>query len=232
MRRVIFWDCDGTVMLANHSFLDSLTAACSEYVECTAISEADCRAFLKSTCSWNHPEIAYPDAVGELWWDALLGKLRGFLAGRGVAEDICGAVCRRFRENVIAYDYRLYDDALPTLARFRAAGFESYIISCNFPELPQVGERLGLSPCIDGWFLSADFGYEKPRPEFFRHALERIGSPDGCVMVGDNPASDIAGGQAVGMTTVLVHRTPASTDTARADLVCESLSAVADAIIR
>ncbi len=47
----------------------------------------------------------------------------------------------------------------------------------------------------------------KPLPEILLETTKALGySPNEAVMVGDNPASDIAGGKAAGLTTVLVRR--------------------------
>jgi 4-nitrophenyl phosphatase len=49
----------------------------------------------------------------------------------------------------------------------------------------------------------------KPLPEIFTETMTILGyRADDAVMVGDNPASDIAGGNAAGMTTILVNRDP------------------------
>jgi HAD superfamily hydrolase (TIGR01450 family) len=49
----------------------------------------------------------------------------------------------------------------------------------------------------------------KPLPEIFTETIAILGyKADDAVMVGDNPASDIAGGNAAGMTTILVNRDP------------------------
>ncbi|MEM2141695.1 MAG: HAD-IIA family hydrolase [Candidatus Thorarchaeota archaeon] len=47
----------------------------------------------------------------------------------------------------------------------------------------------------------------KPMPEIFVECARSLGhAPQECVMVGDNPNSDVAGGRAAGMMTVLVDR--------------------------
>jgi ribonucleotide monophosphatase NagD (HAD superfamily) len=49
----------------------------------------------------------------------------------------------------------------------------------------------------------------KPLPEIFIETVTVLGYEAGdAVMVGDNPASDVAGGNAAGMTTILVNRSP------------------------
>ena len=49
----------------------------------------------------------------------------------------------------------------------------------------------------------------KPLPEMVAETVEALGfEVDDAVIVGDNPASDVAGGNAAGLTTILVHRDP------------------------
>jgi 4-nitrophenyl phosphatase len=49
----------------------------------------------------------------------------------------------------------------------------------------------------------------KPLPEIVVETVRALGfDVDDAVIVGDNPASDIAGGNAAGLTTILVHRDP------------------------
>jgi FMN phosphatase YigB (HAD superfamily) len=53
-------------------------------------------------------------------------------------------------------------------------------------------------------FSAADFGYLKPHPDIFTHALDCLGiTAEEAVFIGDNPTADIAGAQAVGMKGVL-----------------------------
>lgn len=49
----------------------------------------------------------------------------------------------------------------------------------------------------------------KPLPEMVVETVKALGfNVEDAVIVGDNPASDIAGGNAAGLTTILVHRDP------------------------
>lgn len=49
----------------------------------------------------------------------------------------------------------------------------------------------------------------KPLPEMVVETVKALGFEiDEAVIIGDNPASDIAGGNAAGLTTILVHRDP------------------------
>lgn len=49
----------------------------------------------------------------------------------------------------------------------------------------------------------------KPLPEILVETVKALGHEvSNAVMIGDNPKSDIAGGNAAGMTTILIHRDP------------------------
>lgn len=49
----------------------------------------------------------------------------------------------------------------------------------------------------------------KPSPQLFRAAMARMGAaPDRTVMIGDNPHTDIAGADALGIASILVNRPP------------------------
>ncbi len=222
VRKVIFWDFDGTLLYPNESFLCSLTAAMEQHGY--SFEEQMLKAFLVSSCSWYSPEREYTHRTGELWWDDLLDALRGFCAENGVGGD-AEQVCAQFRRNVIDYDYLLYDDAQTVLARCREMGYENYILSNNFPELTQVVERLGLKGYVSGCFLSSEIGYEKPRAEIFLRALAAVGHPKVCYMVGDNPVADVQGGRKTGLRTVLVHRQDADCG---ADYICGELSEIVE----
>lgn len=51
---------------------------------------------------------------------------------------------------------------------------------------------------------AADFGYLKPHPTIFEHALNILGTqPEETVFVGDNPVADIVGAQSAGLQAVL-----------------------------
>lgn len=71
-----------------------------------------------------------------------------------------------------------------------------------------IGERSIVAAIEDATGTKATI-VGKPLPEMFVESAKSLGfRVTDCVMVGDNPASDIAGGRAAGMFTVLVRRDP------------------------
>ncbi len=61
----------------------------------------------------------------------------------------------------------------------------------------------GLSPYIDGLFISEDLGVAKPDAEFFEICLAKIGEPkESCIMIGDSLTSDMLGARNAALTSV------------------------------
>ncbi len=68
-------------------------------------------------------------------------------------------------------------------------------------------QRTGLDQIFEQIFVSEEIGANKPSPEFFRRAFERVGDfdPGKAVMVGDSLTSDILGGINAGISTVWIN---------------------------
>lgn len=66
-------------------------------------------------------------------------------------------------------------------------------------------DTVGLTPLVHAVVLSDDIGVNKPDPRLYRHAMERVGTPDPArhLMIGDNPSTDIAGALATGWRAML-----------------------------
>jgi REG-2-like HAD superfamily hydrolase len=103
--------------------------------------------------------------------------------------------------------YALFPDAMPALRELAAAGYTLGIVS-NFEEwLTTLLERLDVLPLMKVVVVSGREGVEKPDPEIFRRALDRLGSgADRAVYIGDNPRVDCEPAVALGMGAVLVDR--------------------------
>ena len=221
MKKVIFWDFDGTLVKSNQSFLSSLLKALEDHN--VQIPEKDCSHFLRTACSWYFPEHTYESRTGEMWWQDLLGKLREFLIRCFVPEENIPLICSRFRQYVVTYPYEIYPDALTALKAARDLGFENYILSNNFPELRQTVSACGFSPYVMDVLLSSELGAEKPHAFLFSAAMQLAGNPAQALMVGDNPAADIKGAWAAGLPAVLVHQDGPCPE---ADLISPTLTGI------
>lgn len=66
--------------------------------------------------------------------------------------------------------------------------------------------RFGLIDYFDVMLFSADVGKWKPTAEPFLHVAEELGvKPETAVYIGDDPGSDVVGGQRAGMRTIHVR---------------------------
>jgi FMN phosphatase YigB (HAD superfamily) len=60
---------------------------------------------------------------------------------------------------------------------------------------------------VDAWLSSGSHGKVKPSPTIFRAVLELLEvEPEAAVMIGDSPADDVAGAEAIGMRALLLDR--------------------------
>nr|WP_237266025.1 HAD family hydrolase [Tolypothrix bouteillei] len=68
-------------------------------------------------------------------------------------------------------------------------------------------ERVGIAHLFDAIVFSSDYGCIKPSPRLFEKAVELLAvEPSKIVFVGDSLKYDIAGAQAVGLSTVWINR--------------------------
>ncbi|MFB6177463.1 MAG: HAD family hydrolase [Halobaculum sp.] len=101
----------------------------------------------------------------------------------------------------------LFDGVRETLSDLRAAGVEVAVVT-NLTTRIQLRKlaELGLDEEIDLLLTSEETGREKPGSVMFTLPLARLGvTPAETLMVGDSIQSDVVGGNAAGLTTVLVN---------------------------
>lgn len=102
-------------------------------------------------------------------------------------------------------------DAADTLAGLRARGLHVSIVSnIDDDQLAAVWGRLGLGEHVDAITTSEEARSCKPDARIFQLALEKAGgpAPESVVFVGDSPWHDVAGANALGMTSVLIGGAP------------------------
>lgn len=83
------------------------------------------------------------------------------------------------------------------------------IITNGFDDVQYVKlDAVGFSKFFKYVFTSETTGHKKPSREIFEYALEKAQTtPDKCVMIGDNPSTDILGAVNAGITPVLYNPT-------------------------
>ena len=113
---------------------------------------------------------------------------------------------RRFRELSTEY-IRLYDGAKELLKALRQRGCKLWLLSNAQAVFTRWElDRLKLTDCFDGIYLSSDYGVKKPDRRFFEILLRERGiDPGAAVMVGNDGVCDIAGARAVGLATIYIR---------------------------
>lgn len=200
----IFWDFHGTLTMPDSLWAVSMARALGHYgypVPPEAIAEQ-----LSSGFTWHTPLARYKNATGQAWWEKLFAQWAGLYRRHGIPEKAIRPINTYIRNELLSPEnYKVYPDAAAVLQRCVELGFQNHILSNNFPELEAVIVGLGLSRLFGTCTVSAKLGAEKPHPEIFKAARIAAGLPSLCIMVGDNPSADIAGGKNAGMKTALVH---------------------------
>ncbi len=108
--------------------------------------------------------------------------------------------------DLLAQQKRLVPGALALLERLRGAGLRCGVLSNGFKEVQyRKMDVAGLTPYIDLTVLSDDIGVNKPDARLYCYAMGRAGvtDPSRCVMIGDNPATDIEGALCAGWDAIL-----------------------------
>ncbi|GAB3276831.1 HAD-IA family hydrolase [Actinocorallia lasiicapitis] len=105
--------------------------------------------------------------------------------------------------------WRPYPDTAPTLAALHERGIPVAVVSNIGWDLRPVFSHHALSPYIDHYLLSYEFGAQKPDPSVFEAACAALGLPPAAVlMVGDDLHAD-TGAAALGCPLHLVEPLPA-----------------------
>ena len=129
----------------------------------------------------------------------------------------------------------LYPDVMRVLEELRpryALGVVTDAQTTNaVPELRAVGLADLLSPIV----VSADYGYRKPDPRLFAHALEALQlRPEQALYVGNDMYRDIFGAQQAGLRTVFFSTQYGNKahDDVTPDAIIDHFAALPDAIAR
>jgi putative hydrolase of the HAD superfamily len=145
---------------------------------------------------------ANPDARLAVWTEFFREALHRS-GGTGSAD----AARRAARHALAPRNYRCYPDVRSCLARLRAAGHQTALVS-NFDQwLHDILDAHGLSAFFDTVVVSAEVGVQKPDLEIFALSCARLNRrPGDCVFVGDSITVDVRGSAAAGMSPVLIDR--------------------------
>lgn len=203
---VIFWDFDGTIVHSNPLWSNSVYNALKSADINTAVEFSDIRKCMQSGFTWHTPDKDFSKLTGDKWWEFMNTKFYNDYIRLGVKSDIAEKAVNLIRDIIKSKsNYKLYSDAIATLKSVAEKGHKNVILSNNYPDLSDVIKALDLDKYFDKIIVSANIGYDKPRPEIFEYAKNLYPNYNDFIMIGDNPNADIVGGKNANMKTVLVH---------------------------
>lgn len=165
----------------------------------------------------------------ELFGEAFVRFLRGLGAS---PEPDDGERFYRAQNEIAPAAVSPRRDAAETLAALRARGIHVGIVSnIDDDQFAALWERMDLRDHVDAITTSEAARSCKPHLEIYRVALAKAGgvAPGDALFVGDSVAHDVAGANALGMTSVLLARqAPAVTGPAAPARVVARLRGVLD----
>ena len=103
VKKALFWDFDGTLILPNESFLDALQHALKPFNY--SVNPETIRIFLRSACPWYHPEKSYTDTTGVNWWDHFFESFEGFYMKHNIADSDRETINQLFKEYILNLNY-------------------------------------------------------------------------------------------------------------------------------
>ncbi|MEM7537361.1 MAG: HAD family hydrolase [Chloroflexota bacterium] len=159
------------------------------------------------------------DANGSVWKDIVYQKLIDeFYIKHWSSDELL--TCYELCFCAFAQPKIHVQDALETL---NVDGYKLGLISNgNSPFQERNFRSLGIIHLFDSVIVSDAVGLRKPDPRIFQLSCRQLQiSPKDAIFVGDNPVSDIAGANQVGMFTVYVPGTH-GTHCAAANAVCNN----------
>jgi putative hydrolase of the HAD superfamily len=208
--RAVFFDAGETLLAPHPSFDELFSGVLADHGDGASPSEV--RQALERIAP-TFSEIVDKMAVSA-WSTSAEASRRfwGHLYARALKElgieDPSGKLADALYSKFTRYEsYRLFPDAVPTLAALKESGLLVGLIS-NFEEwLEGMLIEMEVARLFDLMVISGKEGVEKPDPAIFQLALDRSGvAADQAVYVGDHPRIDADGARAVGMGAVLIDR--------------------------
>jgi len=139
-------------------------------------------------------------------WREIVARTLENLAPEERLDTIFEALWEEFAQ---ARRWRVLDHAPEALAALKARGLRLFVLSNNDERLPGILDGLGLGPCFEAIFFSAELSAEKPSLLAFRAAEARIGVSNRALLhVGDSPAEDLGGALNAGWQAALIGSRP------------------------
>jgi putative hydrolase of the HAD superfamily len=138
----------------------------------------------------------------------LIPAILGRVSRAGWLTDIAVALSDRVggletAEKLVAdwdtYRGEIVPEVLDTIELLRASGIPVALCTNATDDLREDLARFGLAEAFDAVVSSAEIGYVKPMPEFYRAACDAVDTVPGLCLLVDDTVRNIAGARAAGL---------------------------------
>ena len=138
----------------------------------------------------------------------LIPAILGRVSRAGWLTDIAVALADRVggletAEKLVAdwdtYRGEIVPEVLDTIEFLRASGVPVALCTNATDDLREDLARFGLAEAFDAVVSSAEIGYVKPMPEFYRTACDAVDTAPGLCLLVDDTVRNIAGARAAGL---------------------------------
>ncbi len=138
----------------------------------------------------------------------LIPAILGRVSRAGWLTDIAVALADRVggletAEKLVAdwdtYRGEIVPEVLDTIEFLRASGVPVALCTNATDDLREDLARFGLAEAFDAVVSSAEIGYVKPMPEFYRAACDAVDTSPGLCLLVDDTVRNIAGARAAGL---------------------------------
>lgn len=205
----LFLDLDQTLLDASR-FGESITGTCEKIVEqapgldAVRLVEANGRVFarfgLESIDDWTLGRLSGQALSIEVW--------RRTLQECGATDAALVNFASTTHLQLARETYRLFDDARELIDAITDTPIPVALITNGASDTQRAKlAAMGIHDWFDVLVISGETGIAKPDPSAFAPAVDRLGITGATVWhVGDNLATDVAGANAAGLTSVWLNR--------------------------
>lgn len=209
--KAVLFDLDGTLLDRERSLVDFVQQQHVRF-----------RAVLEPVAPERYvARFVELDAQGHVWKDKVYQQLLAEFSLTNISWDL---LLEDYVQNFQRH-CRGFPGLHPVLQTLLAQGYRLGLITNGRTAFQQQTiQALGITDYFSTILISEAETVRKPEPEIFRRALRRLGvDAHNATFVGDDPAADIRGAQAVGMRAIWKRR-PLERDCVWADAICDDLA--------
>jgi putative hydrolase of the HAD superfamily len=194
----VLLDAGGVLLDLDYSYLKRLVDARHHEVTVVDLARAEARARNEI-----HRMVEGGGRVSDAWRDyfhMILGHVEVPADGQGAIIDSLWEAHQRFGLWTVCIE-----GGPEIAATLKRRGYRLGVVSNAEGRVARDLDSAGYDGIFETVVDSHVVGVEKPDPEIFRIALERLGArPETAVFLGDVPSVDVVGARAAGLTAILV----------------------------